>query len=196
MAEDVASLTPQHDTPPSSCGSQTRRIDSMCGPYCLWQIARAFGKDYSVNSIMKMADTSAIEGTTIDAMVRTIREIGLFAVPVKTRIGALAQDPSVAILLLHYDNCRHYVILDKVEEDYIRVLDGSEFRDITLQELKSLWRGHAMLISNKDQPTVASTQRRLGVGLQVLGGLIVLAVIAFSGSGRRLVIGLQIRKQP
>lgn len=192
FGDDTASRTLQHDQESFSGGSRTRRIDSMCGPYCLWQVSRAFGKDYSVNAIMKIADTSALEGTTIDAMVRTIHEMGLFAVAAKTKIKALAQDPSVAILLLHYDDCRHYVILDKVEEDHIRVLDGSEFHDITLGQLKSLWKGHAILISNKSQPAVASTQRHVGISLQVLGGLIVLVAIAFSGS--RLVASLQTRR--
>ena len=58
MADDAASQTPEPQMQSSSGMSKTRRIDSMCGPYCLWQISRAFEKDYSVNAIMKMAATS------------------------------------------------------------------------------------------------------------------------------------------
>jgi hypothetical protein len=124
----------------------TFRLNSLCGPTCLWQVARALGKECSLQEVGIYADTSLCGGATVEGMLKACAKLGLPAQAVRTTVDKLADDPRVPILLLKSDNLTHYVILDSIREHEVRLLDGAQFRTMAPDELKSLWTGVAILI--------------------------------------------------
>jgi len=84
---DVVSWSGEHETVHNSDEKAAMfRLDTMCGPNCIWQIARAYGKDYSLKDIAQFAGTNAIRGTTVKGLVEACRKIGLPAKAVKTNV--------------------------------------------------------------------------------------------------------------
>lgn len=151
------------------------RLDTMCGPNCLWQIATVYGKDCSPRDIAEFAGTRGVRGTTVNGMVQACKKIGLPAKAVRATLAELAGDPRVAILLLETDKLMHYVILDRIGDSKVRLLNAAEFREIPVSELKSVWKGVAILIG--DPPD--SDNRRLGIILQLTGIIIVACSILY-----------------
>ena len=158
----------------------TFRLNTMCGPNCVWQIAKAFGKDFTPKEIADFAGTNTNRGTTIKGIVEACKKIGLPVEAVKTNLQELTADPRVPILLLDDNNLMHYVILDNIGEDKVCLLDGSKFRDISIKELKSIWDGYAILVGNNDKPLKERIQRYFGRSLQISGLLILLVVTIYS----------------
>jgi hypothetical protein len=177
---DSVLCSAEHDTT-SRSGAKPGvfRLNTMCGPNCVWQIARASGKDCSPRDIAKFAGTDPFRGTTIQGLVEAARKIGLQAKAVKTNIKVLAQDPAVAILLLTVKEVKHYVILDKAENGNVRLLDGDGFRNISVHQLESIWQGHAILIGGHEGTGADSLERYFGTGLQISGLLILVAVATY-----------------
>lgn len=153
--------------------SFTFRLNTMCGPNCLWQIAKAYGKDYALKDIAKYAGTNANRGTTVKGLVEACRKIGLPAKAVKTNVEMLARDPRVAImLLLDVNNLMHYVILDRISDNEIRLLDATEFQEMTINELESLWTGVAILVGdppNDRRFNVARILQTTGLAIALIG---------------------------
>ncbi len=151
------------------------RLDTMCGPNCLWQIARVYGKDYSLKDIAEFAGTHTIHGTTVKGMKQACQHIGLPAEAIRTTMEVLANDQRVAILLLNVNDLMHYVILDHIGDSEVRLLDATVFREMTIHELESIWTGVVILVG--DPPI----NRRFGVALalQVTGLAAVFASIVY-----------------
>lgn len=124
-------------------------IEMMCGPNCLWQIGRAFGKTHSLGAIAHMAGTRPPTGTTVAGMLEAAEKMGLPAVAVKTNIRTLSKDARVAILLLTLKAGNHYVILDTIEDGEVRLLDGAKFRNLSTDQLTSVWKGYAILVGGE-----------------------------------------------
>ncbi len=142
----------------------TFRLNSLCGPTCLWQVARARGQECSLQDVGVYAETSLCGGATVEGMLKACAKLGLTAQAVKTTIETLADDPRVPILLLESNNLTHYVILDGIRDNEVRLLDGAHFRTMARDELKSLWTGVAILIGNP--PAQASLRHRVVVIIQ------------------------------
>lgn len=177
---DSVSCSAEHDTTSrSSAEPGVFRLNTMCGPNCVWQIARASGKDCSPRDMAESAGTNPFRGTTVQGLVEAARKIGLQAKAVKTNIKVLAQDPPVAILLLTVKKVKHYVILDKTENGNVRLLDGDGFRNISVHQLESIWEGYAILIGDHEGTGADSLERYFGTGLQISGLLILLVVATY-----------------
>jgi ABC-type bacteriocin/lantibiotic exporter with double-glycine peptidase domain len=153
------------------------RLDTMCGPNCVWQLARVFGKDCTPKDIAEFAGTNTVSGTTIKGLVEACKKIGIPAEPVRTNLKSLAMDSRVAILLLETSDIMHYVILDSIGEGEVCLLDADKFRNLSFKELKSMWDGYAILIGNHKDHQLDRSRWYLGTGLQV-SGLLILFVAA------------------
>jgi hypothetical protein len=152
------------------------RANAMCGPNCLWQVAKACGVECSLNEIATSAGTDSFRGTTVEGMLRACRQIGLPAEAVRTGLENVAADPRVAILLLNADRFAHYAILDSVGQQNVRLLDGSQFRELPVAGLKDVWTGVAILIGDppegqghtSEPPCNGSDSLSFSAGLPVL----------------------------
>jgi len=153
--------------------------DFMCGPRCLWQIAHVYGKEHTLNSIARMAGTDLRQGTTVSGMLNACRKMDVEAIAVKTNIRLLATDPRVAILLAETKDANHFVILDSVNGNSVRLLDGCTFRDISVDKLNAMWNGYAILIGASDNHTTDWIQLASGRALQVIGIAALLGLVAF-----------------
>jgi ABC-type bacteriocin/lantibiotic exporter with double-glycine peptidase domain len=161
------------------------RANAVCGPNCLWQVAKACGVECSLNEIATSAGTDSFRGTTVEGMLRACRQIGLPAAAVRTGLENVAADPRVAILLLNADRFAHYAILDSVGQQNVRLLDGSQFRELPIHGLKDVWTGVAILVGDPPRRTnahVGAALQRIGLAI-VLGGVACFAVMRL-GSGR------------
>jgi hypothetical protein len=156
----------------------TFRLDSLCGPNCLWQVARAFGKRCSLHDVGVYAETSACRGTTVEGMLKACARLGLPAQAVRTTAKKLAADPRVAILLLEPNDLTHYVILDEMDGAQVRLLDATTFREMSLDELKSVWAGVAILIGNP--PATAAWRHTLVVAIRSSALAVLLGLAAYS----------------
>jgi hypothetical protein len=154
------------------------RLDSLCGANCLWQVARAFGKNCSLHDVGLYAETSACRGTTVEGMLKACAKLGLPAQAVRTTTAELAADPRVAILLLEPNDLMHYVILDKVDGTQVCLLDAAQFRVLSAEELKSVWAGVAILVGNP--PPEVSRRHALAVVVQVAALVVILSLVAYS----------------
>jgi len=155
----------------------TFRLNSLCGPTCLWQVARALGKECSLQEVGIYADTSLCGGATVEGMLKACAKLGLPAQAVRTTVDKLADDPRVPILLLKSDNLTHYVILDSIREHEVRLLDGAQFRTMAPDELKSLWTGVAILIGNP--PAGASLRHLVVIIVQWAALALILGLAAY-----------------
>jgi hypothetical protein len=123
--------------------------DMMCGPRCLWQIARAYHKNPTLNGIAYKAGTTSTGGTTLKGMVRAGQDLGLNAIVVKTNLASLAaRDVPVAILLLKINKINHYVILDSIKKGSVSIIDGAARKTINSDDLKRIWSGYAILLGD------------------------------------------------
>jgi hypothetical protein len=168
-------------------------INVMCGPCCLWQIARVYGKACSLDAIRSKAQTDPREGTTMRGMIEAAHEIGLEAAGVKMNIRTLTQDPRTAVLLLNVGGNGHYVILDRIANDRVRLLDGPKFRDLSVDQLKSLWDGYAILIGRRGTSDAGRLRMRLGVTLQGIAWLLMAMLCLF---GLRHLWSHALRRRP
>ena len=190
---DAVAPATEHDTSShSSPGNSMFLLDNMCGPNCIWQIAKAFGMDCNFKSIAELAGTDVRRGTTVKGIVNACKKIGLPAEAVKTNLRKLARDSRVAILLLDTGDIMHYVILDRIGEDQVRLLDAHKSRNISVKELQSMWNGYAILIGHHEGQRADCTHWSLGTGLQISGLLILLAVTIY---GVRFLYLLSTKRQ-
>ena len=157
-----------------------KQAEVMCGPQSLWQIAHVYGRKESLNTVATMAGTHLQYGTTVKGMVEAAEKMGLQATVMKTNVNALSQDQRVAILLLTKRTINHYVILDKIENDSVRLLDGIKFIDLSIKELKSIWDGYTIFIGNKGHHRTDHFQRCFARCLQISGLLILLVVTTYA----------------
>ena len=152
--------------------------DMMCGPNCLWQIAYAYGKDYSLRELKDMSATDMIKGTTIEGMCEALRQMGLPIQAAKGDIGALRRDRRTAILLVSLGAYDHFVILDKIDGNTVRLLDGDRFVDMSVIGLRSIWKGHMILVGDdQNRARDARLFRYAGMMLQISSGFVLFGAV-------------------
>lgn len=152
--------------------------DTMCGPHCLWQIAYTFGKSYSLGAIRNLCGTDAENGTSISGMVKAGRLIGLKAKAVKTDIYYLKGCSYIPIMLLHFDRINHFAIFDRIEGEQVKLLDGPNYKTLPLEQLKSIWKGYAILISDKEfEPKSYVPNVHRGTLIQIFGLFVILIAL-------------------
>jgi hypothetical protein len=171
-----ASEEPNEIDRSNSIGGFSSEPDMMCGPNCLWQISRAFGKSYSLGAVKYMTGMTIKDGTTVAGILDAAQAMGLKAIAVKTDVAALARDRRPAILLLRLVHGNHYVILDKAGENSIRLLDADKFRSLSKDDLASIWDGYAILIGQGAPPNRWGPLGRFGVVLRTFGCLMILGL--------------------
>ncbi len=147
---DVPSVAAEQNVPSLPKGKTVVfRVNSMCGPNCLWQVARACGKAHSLREIATLAGTASLGGTTVEGMIRACHAIALPAEALRADgLETVAADPRVPVLLLKADGLAHYAILDSFSDHRVRLLDGADFRELSASELANVWTGVAILIGD------------------------------------------------
>ncbi len=121
----------------------------MCGPVCVWYISTAFGQRRSLADICSLVKVDHIRGTTIRAIVEAAAELGIPAEAVLTDVNGLKHDRRIAVILLYPEDDGHFVLIDTVGNETVRVIDGTVFTDIPLREFSTIWQGHAILFGSK-----------------------------------------------
>lgn len=157
-------------------GDMKQSVDMNCGPNCLWQIMRVYNKDYSFKQIVDAAGTSGFKGTSIKGMVSAANEIGLPAIAIKTNLKNIIKDRRIPILMLNLDQSGHYVILDSVENDRVRILDSYRFIELSMDELSEIWDGYAIMIGSEKRHILAHYQYSIGLCIISVGILILLII--------------------
>jgi len=129
-----------------------------------------------------MAGTNLHNGTPVKGMVESARKMGLQAQAVKVNIKTLSRDSRIAILLLNLREGNHYAILDKIENNKVRLLDSDKFRNLSIRELQSIWNGYAILIGDEVNHRPDHIRRYFGTILQISGLLMLLVSAIYGGT--------------
>lgn len=156
-------------------GSEKVSPNMMCGTNCLWQICKVAEINCSLGAISNYIEMTPEKGASLGGMVRGARKLGFQAEAVKTDIVALESDRRIAILLLTLNDFGHYVLLDKIEGDDIRLLDSDKFRTISRRDLSSIWSGTAILIGENTANKDVNLKKNVGYGVVILGAFILLS---------------------
>jgi len=126
----------------------------MCGPECLWLVAHLYGKEVSLEKLVRMAGTDPHSGTSVEDIIRVCRQLGLPAEAVETDLDSLLWDPRRDILLV--SNNSHYVLLLGADEENVFVADGRGRRAIDGGAFSNYWGGVAIAVG----PECSSIDRR------------------------------------
>lgn len=128
------------------------RAMSACGPECLAEFLRRFGKTANEDALAKELRTS-FQGTSMLSMVQVAKKHGLDGKGMRLSFEALPKQPLPLIALLRPG---HYVIVQKVTKDVVTTWDPSGrglgkpgIRDYKLRHWLPAWSGVAMVIQGK-----------------------------------------------
>ena len=165
----------------------------MCGPNCLWQVARLFGKNVELSQMAYSCNVIDQRQASLWDLVETAKGLGLDAVAVKTNCRGLREEPRVAILHIFVDIgtelCGHYVLLDSITENHVRIVDGRRLINMDVGVFKSHWDGYAVLIGREPSGghrTRGGLLSKGGGSVPVLGVFLAVAVLlVFSRSRYR-----------
>lgn len=178
IAEKSSNLDEINNTASTDLQSMELRLNTMCGPNCIWQIAKAHGIECTLEDIAKNAGTNPIDGTTVNGMLESCKKIGLQAQAVKTNIKTLSEDPRVAIVLLKSNKLMHYMIIDEINDKDIRLLDATKFAVISRDQFKTFWSGVAILIGDDKTKNNYNTYY-WGRSFQIIGLLLLLIMAIY-----------------
>ncbi len=119
------------------------QLDEMdCGAACVAMICRHFGRAVSLARIRALLQVSA-EGTSLRAIVRGARDLGLAARSVKASLSNLDQLPLPAVV--HWQG-NHWVVLYDVRREEVRVADPARgLRELPRGDFEESWSGYAAL---------------------------------------------------
>jgi len=155
----------------------------LCGPRCLWLVARLYGLNVDLAQLAQKAHTDPRSGTTAYDMIATLRGLGLGAELVRTTLPALARGGRLHVLVVR--DRSHYVLFEKVSDGTITVIDGTSRRRLSFDQFEGWWDGLAIAVSRK--PADSRTRRR--PHLVILAGALAGAAVAAAA-----VFGKKIRR--
>ncbi|MCB0630564.1 MAG: peptidase domain-containing ABC transporter [Saprospiraceae bacterium] len=97
-----------------------RQFDAMdCGPTCLRMIARYYGRQYSLETLRTLSDTTR-EGSSLLSMSKAAEKIGFRSVGARIAFEQLADLQMPAMVF--WDK-KHFVVVYKVRKDKVYVAD-------------------------------------------------------------------------
>ncbi|BAY08135.1 peptidase domain-containing ABC transporter [Calothrix sp. NIES-2098] len=119
---------------------------SDCAASCLVMIGRYWGKNFSLNRLRDIANTSR-SGASLRGLAAAAETIGFSTRPVKASFDKLAQQPLPAIA--HWQG-KHYIVVYEISKKRVIVGDPAiGQRTLTPREFTANWTGYALLL----QPT-------------------------------------------
>ncbi|MGA1795322.1 MAG: peptidase domain-containing ABC transporter [bacterium] len=163
--------------------------ETDCGVASLAMVCRFFGNHVGLNHLRQLAYTGA-EGTSLKAICRAARELGLEARAIKASKRNLHKMPLPAIVHLKGD---HWVVLYDMDRRYVNVADPAV--GITRMERKEFereWTGYAALFDyshkgERDSEETSSVQWLWpffrpfkGVVAKIIGVTIVIGLLQVS----------------
>jgi ABC-type bacteriocin/lantibiotic exporter with double-glycine peptidase domain len=137
--------------PPESQGQQTnaRSFDDvqemMCGPKCLYLVARLYGRPARLGEITRCCSTDPEKGTTVGDLIDCAARLGLTAEVVRTDLDALCVDKRKAILIV--DANSHFVLFHDKRGRKVRFVDDERLREVDVEEFDRYWEGLAIMIA-------------------------------------------------
>ncbi|OUL28969.1 ABC transporter ATP-binding protein [Nostoc sp. T09] len=119
---------------------------SDCAAACLVMIGRYWGKNFSLNRLRDIANTSR-SGASLRGLAAAAETIGFSTRPVRASFDKLAQQPLPAIA--HWQG-KHYIVVYEITKKGVIVGDPAiGQRTLTPSEFIANWTGYALLL----QPT-------------------------------------------
>ena len=119
-----------------------------CGAACLASISSHYKLDLAVARIRQLAGTDK-KGTNVLGMVKAAQKLGFEAKGVKGPFESLFKIPKPAVAhLVVKDILHHYVVIYKVTDKYIEVMDpiDGQLHRRTHDEFKAEWSGTLVLL--------------------------------------------------
>lgn len=122
--------------------------ESDCAAACLAMILKYYGREVSIRKLRAVAGTD-VHGTSGYGIKVCAEEFGLnckgFAAPT---LDVLTQIPLPGIFHTRKDSLEHYVVVDKVENGYVRIFDPAEgIKKIKQSDFEKIWSGVFFLCS-------------------------------------------------
>ncbi len=166
-----------------------------CGAACIASIAAYYNLDLPIARIRQFASTDT-KGTNVLGLIEASNKIGFTAKGVKGDYDNLFNIPLPVIAHVVQNNMAHYVVIYKISEAYIEIMDPAfgETQKISHDEFRQKWTGVlVMLLPSNDftagAERVSIEQRFLfllkphrSVLIQVLIGAIFYTILGLSTS--------------
>jgi len=162
-----------------------------CGPESLFLVCQHQGVNTNIEDIVKLSGTDQ-EGTTMLALFRTAKSLGLEAAGVKMSLSELKKLSIPAVALL---SDFHYVAL-WFDKDEMIVTDPSTNKPIEFHDLQSQYSGYALLLSrdkialpnqNNDGPDLRVDNMQYLFG-EITAGEKITASINIKNSGNKTLL--------
>ncbi|MFC1781169.1 cysteine peptidase family C39 domain-containing protein [Planctomycetota bacterium] len=131
--------------------SSNLEYNMMCGPNCLFQVACIFGRYHTLGSISNMAEFNVHKGVSFANMIKAAEKMGLYAKAYKTNVKTIQDIDKakyVIILPLNIDDYHHFTLLDSISDSVVGILDSDKYCKIKLNEMKKIWDGYLIVISD------------------------------------------------
>lgn len=120
-----------------------------CGAACLMSVSAHYKLHIPVSKIRQFANTDR-KGTNVLGMIEAAEKLGFIAKGVKGNYDALLKIPKPAIAHLHIKkkNLLHYVVILKVTEKQIEIMDPGtgEIKKQTKEEFLENWTGILVIL--------------------------------------------------
>lgn len=166
-----------------------------CGAACLASIAIHYGLDLPIARIRQYASTDK-KGTNVLGLIEAAERLGFSAKGVKGDFENLQNIPLPVIAHVRQNNLDHYVVLYKVGEGSIEIMDPAygEMVKLSPDEFRQIWTGVLLLLLPGDDFTAGtekiSLEKRFiyllmphrSVLIQVLIGAIFYTLLGLSTS--------------
>ncbi|MET0571744.1 MAG: peptidase domain-containing ABC transporter [Pedobacter agri] len=130
-----------------------------CGAACLASISIHYGLDLPIARIRQYAGTDK-KGTNVLGLIEASARLGFYAKGVKASFDNLFTIPTPVIAHVNHNNLAHYIVIYKVTEDYVEVMDPAygEMQRLTPDEFRQKWTGVLIMLLPGDDFT-AGTER-------------------------------------
>ena len=117
-----------------------------CGSACLLSIIRYYGGDIPLSNLVELTNTTK-NGTNLLELKKVAKTIGLDAVGYKvSEISKLHEIDRPFIAQLNISNNTHFVVVYKIKEDKILMMDPSKGKVLMdIFEFTNLWTSYIMI---------------------------------------------------
>ena len=117
-----------------------------CGSACLLSIIRYYGRDIPLSNLVELTNTTR-NGTNLLELKKVAKTIGLDAVGYKvSEISKLREIDRPFIAQLNISNNTHFVVVYKIKEDKILMMDPSKGKVLMdIFEFTNLWTSYIMI---------------------------------------------------
>ena len=117
-----------------------------CGSACLLSIIRYYGGDIPLSNLVELTNTTR-NGTNLLELKKVAKTIGLDAVGYKvSEISKLHEIDRPFIAQLNISNNTHFVVVYKIKEDKILMMDPSKGKVLMdIFEFNNLWTSYIMI---------------------------------------------------